>query len=153
MITKKFIAPIKGKILDITNVEDEVFSDKIMGDGFAIDIEGPKIVAPFDGVVRVLFPGGHAVCIESDEGIQVLLHIGLDTHHLAVSPYKIYTEVDKRVKAGELLIEADYKRIKKKAKSSKCPIVFLKDEKINVLKMNQFVDVGEENIVEIEKCE
>ena len=77
---KTFLAPIKGKLLDISCVPDEVFADRVMGDGFALDILGGEVIAPMDGVVTAVFPGGHAVCLQADCGVQVLIHIGLETH-------------------------------------------------------------------------
>jgi glucose-specific phosphotransferase system IIA component len=143
-----FIAPMSGKLLDITEVPDIVFSERVMGDGFAIDISGTEVVAPLDGTVSMVFPGGHAICITGDNGIQILIHIGLDTHGVA-NIYKTKVEKGQQVKQGDLLVEADYKKIRKKAKSSISPIVFLKQETVLLLKENKEVKAGENQIVEI----
>ncbi len=143
-----FIAPMSGKLLDISMVPDIVFSDRVMGDGFAIDICGSEVLAPIDGIVTVVFPGGHAICINGDNGIQVLIHIGLETHGIE-NIYKIKVEKGQRVKQGALLVEADYKKIHKKAKSSISPIVFLNKESLRILKEGQEVKAGENQIVEI----
>ena len=84
---KTFLAPIKGKLLDISCVPDEVFADRVMGDGFALDILGGEVIAPMDGVVTAVFPGGHAVCLQADCGVQVLIHIGLETHTIKPVSY------------------------------------------------------------------
>jgi glucose-specific phosphotransferase system IIA component len=143
-----FVAPMSGKLLDICNVPDIVFSDRIMGDGFAIDINGSEVVAPLDGTVSVVFPGGHAICINGDNGIQILIHIGLETHGIE-NIYKIKVEKGQHVKQGEVLVEADYKKIRKKAKSSISPIVFLNKESVRLLKEGQEVNVGENQIIEV----
>jgi glucose-specific phosphotransferase system IIA component len=143
-----FIAPMSGKLLDITKVPDIVFSDRVMGDGFAIHINGSKVIAPIDGTVSVVFPGGHAICIDGDNGIQLLIHIGLETHGIE-NIYEMKVEKGQRVKQGDLLVEADYKKIRKRAKSSISPIVFLKQETVHLLKENQEVKAGENQIVEV----
>ncbi|MCM0647106.1 PTS glucose transporter subunit IIA [Clostridium swellfunianum] len=143
-----FIAPMSGKLLDISKVPDIVFSDRVMGDGFAIDISSSEVLAPLDGTVSVVFPGGHAICISGDNEIQILIHIGLETHGIA-SIYKIKVEKGQQVKQGDLLVEADYKKIRKKAKSSISPIVFLNQETVHLLKENQEVNAGENEIVEV----
>lgn len=145
---KTFLAPIKGKLLDISCVPDEVFADRVMGDGFALDILGGEVIAPMDGVVTAVFPGGHAVCLQADCGVQVLIHIGLETHtikHL----YKTKVEQGQHVKAGDLLVVADYKKLRKKAKSPIMPIVFLNQEKIELLKENEMVEAGDTGIIRI----
>lgn len=146
--TADFIAPIKGQLLDISHVPDEVFADRIMGDGFAIDIQGPNVLAPIDGIVSSIFPGGHAICIQGDNGIQVLIHIGLETHGIA-NVYDVRVVKDQRVKQGDLLVIANYKKIRKKATSSISPIVFLNKEHIRFLKEGQKVEAGERDIIEI----
>jgi glucose-specific phosphotransferase system IIA component len=143
-----FVAPMSGKLLDICNVPDIVFSDHIMGEGFAIDINGSEVVVPLDGTVSVVFPGGHAICINGDNGIQILIHIGLETHGIE-NIYNIKVEKGQYVKQGDVLVEADYKKIRKKAKSSISPIVFLNKESVRLLKEGQEVNVGENQIIEV----
>jgi glucose-specific phosphotransferase system IIA component len=143
-----FVAPMSGKLLDICNVPYIVFSDRIMGDGFAIDINGSEVVAPLDGTVSVVFPGGHAICINGDNGIQILIHIGLETHGIE-NIYNIKVGKGQYVKQGDVLVEADYKKIRKKAKSSILPIVFLNKESVRLLKEGQEVNVGENQIIEV----
>lgn len=146
--TTNFVAPISGILVNIDKVPDEVFADRIMGDGFAIDIQGSQVVAPIDGVVTSIFPGGHAICIEGDNGMQILIHIGLETHgtpHL----YDVKVNKDQHVKQGELLVVANYKKIRKKAKSPITPIVFLNSEAVTLLKEFQTIEAGENHIIEI----
>lgn len=146
--TSDFLAPISGTLVDISKVPDEVFADRIMGDGFAVDIKGSKVVAPIDGIVTSVFPGGHAICIQGDNGLQILIHIGLETHGIP-GLYEVFVSKDQRVKQGDLLVKADYKKIRKKAKSSITPIVFLNSEQIQLLKENQDIEAGENHIIEV----
>lgn len=146
--TSDFVMPISGKLLNIDKVPDEVFADRIMGDGFAIDIQGGKVVAPIDGIITSIFPGGHAICMQGDNGIQLLIHIGLETHGIP-NLYDVKVVKDQHVKQGELLVKAEYKKIRKKAKSPITPIVFLNKETITLLKENQIIDAGECDIIEV----
>lgn len=143
-----FLAPISGELLDISCVPDEVFSDRIMGDGFAIDIMGSDVVAPVNGIVTSVFPGGHAICIQGDNGIQVLIHIGLETHGVP-GLYKVKVETGMHVSQGDLLVVANYKKIRKKAKSPITPIVFLNKEHVLLLKEHQKITAGESDIIEL----
>lgn len=150
--TSDFLAPISGTLLDISKVPDEVFADRIMGDGFAVDIQGAHVVAPIDGIVTSVFPGGHAICIQGDNGIQLLIHIGLETHGIP-GLYEVFVEKDQHVKQGDLLVKADYKKIRKKAKSSITPIVFLNSEHVRLLKQHQEVHAGERDIIEVTRMD
>ncbi len=129
-------------------VPDEVFADKVMGDGFAVDLQGKDVVAPVAGVVESVFPGGHAVCMVADNGCQILIHIGLETHHIP-GVYRVRVKAGQRVKQGELLVTADYKKVRKHAHSPVSPVVFLNQEKVRILKEDQLVKAGENHIVEI----
>lgn len=129
-------------------VPDEVFADKVMGDGFAVDLQGKDVVAPVAGVVESVFPGGHAVCVVADNGCQILIHIGLETHHIP-GVYRVRVKAGQRVKQGELLVTADYKKVRKHAHSPVSPVVFLNQEKVRILKEDQLVKAGENHIVEI----
>ena len=150
--TRNFLSPMTGKIMDISTVPDAVFSDRIMGDGFAVELDGKNIVAPVDGVVASVFPGGHAVCMVTDSNCQILIHIGLETHCMD-DVYEIHVRDGQRVRAGELLIRADYRRIRRNKNAAISPVVFLGGEKIKLLKENQRVWAGENDIIEIVRAE
>lgn len=143
-----FLSPISGVIMDISQVPDEIFAERVMGDGFAVDIKGPDVVAPIDGVIRSVFPGGHAICLEGDNGIQVLIHVGLETFNID-GLIDVYCQKNQHVKQGDLLVKAKWKKIRKKAKSPIAPIVFLNKETVHLLKENVDVCAGENKIVEI----
>ncbi len=78
----KFVSPIEGKILPITDVPDEVFSQKMMGDGFAIEPKNGTVVSPVDGVITTVFPTKHAIGITAENGLELLIHFGIDTVNL-----------------------------------------------------------------------
>lgn len=107
-------APVKGKAIAITQVNDPAFSEKMLGDGAAIIPEDGKIVAPFDGEVSLLFDTLHAVSLTSEQGIELLIHVGLDTVTLKGNGFIGHVKNGDKVKKGDLLISADLEAIKSK---------------------------------------
>ncbi|MCF6138142.1 glucose-specific PTS transporter subunit IIBC [Pseudalkalibacillus berkeleyi] len=153
MSTMNIQSPIKGIILPITEVPDEVFAGKMMGDGFAIEpIEG-TVVAPTDAKVVNVFPTKHAIGLETADGKEILIHFGIDTVNLKGEGFEVLVEQGDQVKQGQPILKADLDYIEKHAKSTVTPIVFtnLSDgESVNVNKSGQ-VDLGEEDIISFEK--
>ena len=108
----EIMSPVEGEVKPIESVNDEVFSEKIMGDGIAITPESQLIVSPVNGTVTAVFPTGHAVCVLTDEGVEILLHLGIDTVELEGKYYKQVVQRGQKVKQGELLVEMDYRQVK-----------------------------------------
>ena len=121
--TLEILNPLKGEIIDITKVPDEVFSSKALGDGFAISPSGNEVVSPIDGEIAVLFPTKHAVAIKGDNGLEMLVHIGIDTVNLNGEGFTAHVSQGDKVKQGDLLVEFDKEIIETKAKSSITPVV------------------------------
>ncbi|WP_251860552.1 glucose PTS transporter subunit IIA [Clostridium sp. Marseille-Q2269] len=119
----KLINPIDGEILPLEQVPDEVFSERLLGDGFAIRPCKNKVYAPIDGTIKFLFPSNHAIVIENEEGIEILLHIGIDTVDLNGKGFKAYIEEKQKVKKGELLLSYDKDFLEREAKSLISPII------------------------------
>ncbi len=103
---------LKGKVIPLEKVEDEVFSQKILGEGLAVEPSEGKLYAPCDGVIESVFDTRHAVSITSDSGAEILLHIGIDTVKLEGRYFKAYIENGQRVKKGDLLISFDMEKIR-----------------------------------------
>ena len=99
-------APVLGKVIDITEVEDAVFSAKMLGDGFAVEPEADCILAPCDGQVVLLAGTKHAVAIEKN-GVQILIHVGLDTVELNGAGFEVHIKENDSVKQGDKLITFD----------------------------------------------
>lgn len=100
-------APIKGNLIPLSEVSDDVFSQKMLGDGFAVKPTGQEVVAPVSGTITTLFPTKHAIGIKTDEGLEVLIHLGIDTVELKGEPFKLFVEQGDSVKAGDKLAEMD----------------------------------------------
>ncbi|UZW16133.1 PTS glucose transporter subunit IIA [Clostridium pasteurianum] len=121
----EFLVPISGELINLDEVKDEVFSQRMMGDGFAIDPEDGHVFSPVDGTVTSVFPTKHAISIKSNAGIEILIHFGLDTVELKGEGFKLYIEEEAAVKAGDLLLEVDVDEVKKKVPSIVVPVIFL----------------------------
>ena len=100
-------SPCKGKAVALTEVPDPTFSEKILGDGFAVIPSEGKIYAPADGEVTVVFDTLHAITMTTDQGAELLIHIGLDTVTLKGAPFTAHVAAGDHVKKGDLLLDAD----------------------------------------------
>lgn len=118
-----FVSPATGKIMALEDVPDEIFSKKMLGDGFAIDIQDGNIVAPVSGKLETVFPGGHAYGIQSAAG-EVLLHIGIDTVELQGEGFDVQVKQGDMVKQGDVLVHVDIKKIKDAGKSAITMVLF-----------------------------
>lgn len=143
-----FVSPMEGTMLDLSNVPDAVFSERYLGDGFAVELSGGNVTSPVDGVVTMVFPTGHAIGITDCSGRQVILHIGIDTVKLNGKGFKIHASEGQVVLQNELLVEVDLEEIKK-ATSVISPVIFPDGTKPVLLKEKQKIVNGESNIIGI----
>ena len=104
-------SPCKGKAVALTEVPDPTFSEKILGDGFAVIPSEGKIYAPADGEVTVVFDTLHAITMTTDQGAELLIHIGLDTVTLKGAPFTAHVAAGDQVKKGDLLMDVDLDKI------------------------------------------
>ncbi|RIM31870.1 PTS glucose transporter subunit IIA, partial [Staphylococcus cohnii] len=100
-------APGNGQVIPLSEVPDQVFAQKMMGDGVGFIPADGKIVAPFDGTVKTIFPTKHAIGLESDQGLELLIHIGIDTVKLNGEGFESFVETDDRVHKGQVLMQID----------------------------------------------
>lgn len=115
-------APLTGEVTPLSEVPDQVFSEKMMGDGIAIKPSQGEVRAPFNGKVQMIFPTKHAIGLVSDSGLELLIHIGLDTVKLNGEGFTLHVEEGQEVKQGDLLINFDLDYIRNHAKSDITPI-------------------------------
>ena len=128
-----FVAPMTGRILDLDDVSDKVFSDRLMGDGFAIELTESEVVSPVDGVVEMTYPSKHAFGIKANSGEEILIHLGMDTVELNGEGFESFVETNDRVKKGQLLCKIDLEYVKDHGKSLVSPVIFTSGEKIKLL--------------------
>lgn len=131
---EEFVAPVQGRVMDLSEVEDQVFSQKLMGDGFAIEPSEGKVYAPYSGEVTVAFPTGHAYGLKADNGKEILIHIGMDTVELDGKGFTSHVKQGDRVKQGDLLVEVDLDYIKSQGKQTVTPIIFTDGTTVEVVK-------------------
>lgn len=106
-------SPVKGKLKKIEQVNDDVFSQKMLGEGVAIIAENGDIAAPVNGTVSSVFPTNHAIGITSEDGLDVLIHIGIDTVELEGKGFHNFVKAGETVEKGDKLINVDFDYIKK----------------------------------------
>lgn len=121
--TFSILSPMDGEVMELSKVPDEVFSTKMLGDGFAVMPTSNKVYSPVDGEITVLFPTKHAVAITTNEGLEVLVHIGVDTVSLNGEGFTAHVEQGDKVKKGDLLLTLDLDFLKEKAKSIISPVI------------------------------
>ncbi|WP_114570035.1 PTS sugar transporter subunit IIA [Exiguobacterium flavidum] len=119
----KIAAALTGKIVNIENVPDQVFSQKMMGDGIAIEPTEGKVVAPMNATVETIFPTKHAIGLKGENGIELLIHVGLDTVNLKGEGFTAHVQAGDKVKAGDVLVEFDLDYIRANAPSTITPII------------------------------
>lgn len=117
-------AAVNGEIMPITDVKDDVFSTKMLGDGYAIKPTDGQVYAPIAGEITTLFPTKHAIGIKTDKGLEILIHLGLDTVELKGAPFTVSVEKGDKVEAGQVLATMDLKEITEKGFDDSCIVVY-----------------------------
>ena len=123
-VTEEVETVADGQVIDLANVKDPVFSQKMMGDGFAVEPENGKIYSPVAGTVTSVFPSKHAIGLVTDNGLEVLVHIGLETVSLEGKPFEVHVSEGQKVAAGDLLVTADLEAIKEAGRETSTIVVF-----------------------------
>lgn len=127
------MTPIVGEIVSISEVQDEVFSQNIMGQGIAIIPNDNTVYAPFDGVVKVIFPTKHAIGLESIDGIELMIHVGLDTVELDGRFFETYVSDGDTIKQGEPLISFDRNNIRDAGYQIITPVIVTNSDKFSAI--------------------
>jgi len=114
----KLKSPVVGRCIDISEIPDEVFSTKMLGEGIGFESTDGVLYSPADGEIVQVFPTKHAVILRTKDGIEILLHIGVDTVEMKGEGFETFVEKAQNVKAGDKLVSFDNDLIKAKAKSN-----------------------------------
>ena len=134
-VTEDVHSVADGQVINIEDVKDPVFSQKMMGDGFAVEPENGKIVSPVAGKVTSIFPTKHALGLVTDNGLEVLVHIGLDTVSLEGKPFDVKVTEGQTVAAGDLLVEANLDAIREAGRETSTVVVFTNADAIKSVKV------------------
>ena len=135
-----------GRTIPMDEVNDQTFAQELLGPGIAIVPSNGTVVSPIDGTIATVMDTKHAVCIQGEDGLELIVHAGLDTVELNGKYYQTYKEIGDQVKAGDVLLEFDLEEITKAGYDVTTPIVItnLGDYKITKCLTGQQVKAGEE---------
>lgn len=124
-------APMTGRIVQLTDVPSGKFAEKMMGEGIAIEPQDGKVVSPVEGEVIQAFPTRHALTIQTDSTVEVMVHVGIDTERLEGENFKMHVKEKDKVKVGDPLITYDYDFAQEHLTSLCSPIIVVNPNKIN----------------------
>ena len=136
-LTEEVYSVADGEVIALEQVKDPVFSQKMMGDGFAVEPENGNIVSPVSGTVSSVFPTKHALGLVTEAGLEVLVHIGLDTVSLEGKPFTVHVAEGQKVAAGDLLVTADLDAIRAAGRETSTIVVFTNADAIHSVKLEQ----------------
>ena len=136
-LTEEVYSVADGQVVALEQVKDPVFAQKMMGDGFAVEPANGNIVSPVSGTVSSIFPTKHALGIVTEAGLEVLVHIGLDTVSLEGKPFTVHVAEGQKVVAGDLLVTADLDAIRAADRETSTVVVFTNAEAIKSVKLEQ----------------
>ena len=136
-VTEEIYSVADGQVVALEQVEDPVFAQKMMGDGFAVEPANGNIVSPVTGTVSSIFPTKHALGLVTDSGLEVLVHIGLDTVSLEGKPFTVHVSEGQKVAAGDLLVTADLDAIREAGRKTSTVVVFTNGDVLKSVKLEQ----------------
>lgn len=136
-LTEEVYSVADGQVVALEQVKDPVFAQKMMGDGFAVEPANGNIVSPVSGTVSSIFPTKHALGLVTEAGLEVLVHIGLDTVSLEGKPFTVHVAEGQKVAAGDLLVTADLDAIRAADRETSTVVVFTNAEAIKSVKLEQ----------------
>ncbi|MCY7084473.1 PTS transporter subunit IIBC [Streptococcus oralis] len=136
-VTEEVYSVADGQVIALEQVKDPVFAQKMMGDGFAVEPANGNIVSPVTGTVSSIFPTKHALGLVTESGLEVLVHIGLDTVSLEGKPFTVHVSEGQKVAAGDLLVTADLDAIRTAGRETSTVVVFTNSDAIKSVKLEQ----------------
>ena len=135
-------SPVEGMIIPLERVPDDMFAQKMLGDGIAVNPQSSRWYAPVDGVVSVIYETKHAIGITTDQGTELLIHIGLDTYDLKGKPFEMMVHLQDHVCVGDLLMHVDIAYIKEQGYDPIAPVIST-NKKIKLLNSKGEVKAGD----------
>ena len=136
-VTEEVYSVADGQVIALEQVKDPVFAQKMMGDGFAVEPANGNIVSPVTGTVSSIFPTKHALGLVTESGLEVLVHIGLDTVSLEGKPFTVHVSEGQKVAAGDLLVTADLDAIRAAGRETSTVVVFTNGDVLKSVKLEQ----------------
>ena len=146
-LTEEVYSVADGQVVALEQVKDPVFAQKMMGDGFAVEPANGNIVSPVSGTVSSIFPTKHALGLVTEAGLEVLVHIGLDTVSLEGKPFTVHVAEGQKVAAGDLLVTADLDAIREAGRETSTIVVFTNADAIQSVKLEQTGSLASNTVV------
>ena len=143
----EILSPIQGKLYPLSDAKDEAFASETLGKGALIQPSNGKVYAPFDGTIVTLFPTKHAIGIVSDDGIEMLIHFGIDTVNLNGQHFTAFIEQGMKVKQGDLLLEADIEKIKAAGYETQVPVIITNSFNYHNIELSSKEDVSYQDVI------
>lgn len=134
---RSFTSVVDGTVIAIEAVNDQVFSQKMMGEGFAVEPTGTIVVAPLSGTVTAVFPTKHAIGMVTEDGIEVLVHMGLDTVEMTDQAFDVFVKEGDHIEQGTKIAEADWEKVRAAGKGTTVVIVFTNSAAIDQFKLEK----------------
>ncbi|WP_287825943.1 PTS glucose transporter subunit IIA [Clostridium sp.] len=128
------MSPANGKAISLKNVPDKTFSEELLGKGIAVDPEDGVVVSPVDGKVTLVFDTKHAIAIQTSDGVELLIHIGIDTVRMNGKGFNAFVKTGDTVKKGNKLVEFDLNLVKEEAESSIIMVVVTNSDSMKFIK-------------------
>lgn len=143
----EILSPIQGKLYPLSDAKDEAFASETLGKGALIQPSNGKVYAPFDGTIVTLFPTKHAIGIVSDDGIEMLIHFGIDTVNLNGQHFTAFIEQGMKVRQGDLLLEADIEKIKAAGYETQVPVIITNSFNYQNIELPSKEDVSYQDVI------
>ena len=134
---RSFTSVVDGTVIAIEAVNDQVFSQKMMGEGFAVEPTGTIVVAPLSGTVTAVFPTKHAIGMVTEDGIEVLVHMGLDTVEMTDQAFDVFVKEGDHIEQGTKIAEADWEKVRAAGKGTTVVVVFTNSAAIDQFKLEK----------------
>lgn len=144
--TEEITSPVSGRVIDLSEVNDPTFAQKILGDGFAVEPMDGIIKAPADGRIEMAYETGHAVGMKTAGGHELIVHIGIDTVDLGGQGFEMLVQNGQHVKKGEVLVKADLETLKRAGKDTIVMVIFTGQEQVEISKTETTVKAGEQTV-------
>ena len=144
-------SPVKGDVIDVTKTNDPLFKEEALGKGVGIIAEENTLVSPVNGVIKTFFPTKHAIGITSDDGVDILIHVGIDTVELNGKYFNALKEQGDKVKKGDKLLEVDFDSIKNEGYDTTVLLVITNTQEYSTVKSCEGNKTVDDTIIEIQK--
>ena len=145
--TEKISSPLKGEVIALSDVQDEAFSSGALGLGAAVDPKEGVLYAPADGTISVFFPTGHAIGMTTDDGVELLIHVGMDTVQLEGKGFRPFAKEGDRVTKGQKLLEFDMELICKEGYSLVTPVLITNTDEFSDISITSECHIDPQSIL------